>query len=107
LDQARGADQRLAAAVAALRQLLASLAKAGPLAAQQSARQLAGLIAVTLQAALLVQYGGGPSADAFCASRLGPGKLAGPAAPFGTLPAGLDLAAIIGPARVTGADRVG
>jgi putative acyl-CoA dehydrogenase len=107
LDQAAGADQRLAVAVSALRQLLAGLAGTGPLAAQQSARQLAGLIAVTLQAALLVQHGGGPAADAFCASRLGPGQMAAPAAPFGTLPVGLDLAAIIGAARVTGADGAG
>jgi len=33
--------------------------------------------------------------------------VAGPAGPFGTLPAGLDLATIIGPAPVTGTDRVG
>ena len=107
LDLAAGADQRLAAAVAALRQLLTRVAGDGPLAAQQSARQLAGLVAVTLQAALLVRHGSGPAADAFCASRLGPDQLAGPAAPFGTRPAGPDLAAIIGLARVTGADRVG
>jgi putative acyl-CoA dehydrogenase len=105
LDQATGGDQRLAAAVAGLRQRLAGLAGAGPLAAQQSARRLAGLIAVTLQAALLVRHGDGPVADAFCASRLGPDQLAGPAAPFGTLPDGLELMAIIGPAQVTTADR--
>jgi putative acyl-CoA dehydrogenase len=107
LDQPATGDQRLAAAVAVLRQLLAELATAGLPAAQQAARRLAGLIAVTLQAALLVRHGGGPAADAFCASRLGPGQMAGPAAPFGTLPDGLDLAAIIEPARVTRADKVG
>ena len=93
LGEASGADQRLATA--------------GLPAAQQAARRLAGLIAVTLQAALLVRHGDGPVADAFCASRLGPDQVAGPAAPFGTLPTGLDLAAIIGPAPVTGTDRVG
>jgi putative acyl-CoA dehydrogenase len=107
LDQAAGADQRLATAVAGLRQRLAGLTGEGPMAAQQSARRLAGLIAVTLQAALLVRHGGGPAADAFCASRFGPDQVAGPAAPFGTLPDGLDLAAIIEPARVTRVDRAG
>ncbi|HEY6279906.1 MAG TPA: acyl-CoA dehydrogenase family protein [Streptosporangiaceae bacterium] len=107
LDQAAGGDARLAAAVAGLRRLLAELAGTDPASAQRSARRLAGLIAVSLQAALLVRHDGGPVADAFCASRLGPAAAAGPAAPFGTLPDGLDTGAILGPARVTGADRVG
>jgi putative acyl-CoA dehydrogenase len=106
LDPAAAGDQRLAAAVAALRQQFADLAGTGALAAPQSARRLAGLIAVTLQAALLVRHSPGPVADAFCASRLGPAAAAGPAAPFGTLPDGLDLAAILAPARVIRADRV-
>jgi putative acyl-CoA dehydrogenase len=65
------------------------------LEAQHEARRLAGQIAVTLAAALLVRHAPAPVADAFCASRLGPGFPGGPGAPFGTLPAGLDLAAIV------------
>ena len=38
-------------------------------------------------------------ADGYCASRLGTQAPGGPAAPVGTLPAGLDLAAIIDRAR--------
>jgi putative acyl-CoA dehydrogenase len=67
--------------------------------AQYEARRLAGQIAVTLAAALLVRHAPAPVADAFCASRLVPGFPGGPGAPFGTLPVGLDLAAIVDRAR--------
>jgi putative acyl-CoA dehydrogenase len=100
LDLAAGGDRRLDAAVADLRRILAGLDTATTLEAQHSARRLAGLIAVTLQAALLVRHGPGPVADAFCASRLGAGGPGGPGTPFGTLPDGLDLAAILERARV-------
>jgi putative acyl-CoA dehydrogenase len=98
LDLAAGGDRRLDAAVAELRQQLAGLETATSLAAQQGARRLAGLIAVTLQAALLVRHMPGPVAGAFCASRLGPAR-GGPGAPFGTLPDGLDVGGILDRAR--------
>ena len=44
-----------------------------------------------LQGALLVRHGHPAVADAFCASRLGGDR----GAAFGTLPPGLDLAAIV------------
>ena len=61
-----------------------------------AARRLAGAITVTLQAALLVRHAPGPVAAAFCASRLAPGALPGPGVPFGTLPDGLALDAVLG-----------
>ena len=99
LDAAAGADPRLDAAVAGLRQLMADVQATTSLEAQHEARRLAGLIAVTLAAALLVRHAPSPVADAFCASRLGPGVPGGPGAPFGSLPARLDLAAIIDRSR--------
>jgi putative acyl-CoA dehydrogenase len=101
LDLAAGGDPRLDAAAAQLRRLLAGLETATNPEAQHQARLLAGLIAVTLQAALLVRHGSGPVADAFCGSRLGSTAAGGPGAPFGTLPDGLDVAAIIERARVS------
>jgi putative acyl-CoA dehydrogenase len=99
VDAAAGADARLDAAVAGLRQLMAALEGTTSLEAQHEARRLAGQIAVAFTASLLVRYAPGPVADAFCASRLEAGFPAGPGAPFGTLPAGLDLPAIIDRAR--------
>ena len=90
LDLAAGGDRRLDAALGQLRELLAGLEAATSLEAQYRARRLAGLIAVVLQAALLVRHLPGPVADAFCGSRLGPAAAGGPGAPFGTLPDGLD-----------------
>jgi len=101
LDLAAGGDPRLDAALGRLRQLLAGLDAATSLEAQYGARRLAGLIAVVMQAALLVRYLPGPLADAFCGSRLGSGAAGGPGAPFGTLPDGLDVAAIVDRARVS------
>jgi putative acyl-CoA dehydrogenase len=104
LDLAAGGDRRLDAALDQLRQLLAGLETATSLEAQYRARRLAGLIAVAMQAALLVRHLPGPVADAFCASRLGPAAAGGPTspgAPFGTLPEGLDLSAILERARIT------
>src|SRR6266568_2868063 len=91
IDLAAGGDRRLDAAAAQLRRELKEAAAASGAEAQYRARRLAGLIAVTLQAALLVRYAPGAVADAFCASRTGPGLLAGPGGPFGSLPDGLDL----------------
>jgi putative acyl-CoA dehydrogenase len=104
LDLAAGGDPRLDATVAGLRQLLAGLETATSPEAQRGARRLAGLIAVTMQAALLVRHGSGPVADAFCGSRLGSAAAGGPGspgAPFGTLPEGAEVAAIVEHARVS------
>jgi putative acyl-CoA dehydrogenase len=96
LARAAGADPRLDAAVSGLNRALRELAiRAGP-EAQFAARRLAGAITVTLQAALLVQHAPAPVADAFCASRLGPGTLSGPGVPFGTLPDGLATGDVLG-----------
>ena len=109
IDFAAGGDRRLDAAAAQLRRelkeatVVSSTGAAGPGAsgaeAQYRARRLAGLIAVTLQAALLVRHAPGAVADAFCASRAGTGPLAGPGGPFGTLPDGLDLNPVLDRAR--------
>jgi putative acyl-CoA dehydrogenase len=95
IDLAADGDRRLDAAVARLRHELKEAVAAGA-DAQYRARRLAGLVAVTLQAALLVRHAPGAVADAFCASRLDPAAAGGgPAVPFGTLPDGLDLRPIV------------
>jgi putative acyl-CoA dehydrogenase len=99
LDRAAGGNRRLDEARGRLRQVLPGLAAAAGPDAEHAARRLAGTIAVTLQAALLVRHAPAAVADAFCASRLGwpaPGAPGGPGVPFGTLPAGVDLGAILG-----------
>jgi putative acyl-CoA dehydrogenase len=105
IDLAAGGDRRLDAASARLREELKEVAavaatEPGSPAAQYRARRLAGQIALTMQAALLVRHAPAPIADAFCASRIGPEALAGPGAPFGTLPGGLDLDPVLGRVRV-------
>jgi putative acyl-CoA dehydrogenase len=91
LDAAAGADARLDAAVADLRKRLAE----GP--DQATARRLVERMALTLQGSLLVRYGHPAVADAFCASRLdGDWGVA-----FGTLPSGVDTAAIVARVGVT------
>jgi len=89
LDQAAGADSRLDQAVARLRKELGDPSEA-------RARQLAEAMALVLQGALLVRYGDPAVADAFAASRLaddgGPGTWG---RAFGTLPSGIDTAAIV------------
>jgi putative acyl-CoA dehydrogenase len=85
LAVAAGADTRLDAAVADLRKRLAD----GP--DQSSARRLVERMALALQGSLLVQYGHPAVADAFCASRLGGDW----GVAFGTLPSGVDTAAIV------------
>jgi len=99
IDLAAGGDDRLAAAAGSLRDQLKEAAMAGQ-AAQGQARRLAGQIAVTLQATLLARFAPAAVADAFCDSRLGAGPI-GPAAPFGSLPGGLDLPAILDRSTVT------
>ena len=80
---AGGADARLDAAIGRLERGLAS-------PDEQGARRLLELLAVSLQASLLVRHAPPEVADAFCASRLDrPGGV------YGTLPPGLDLPAIV------------
>jgi putative acyl-CoA dehydrogenase len=86
LALAAGADRHLDQAVAGLKDTLAEAA-----ADESLARRTAERIALVLQASLLVRHGHPAVADAFCASRLGGDW--GHA--YGTLPAGLDLAAIV------------
>lgn len=86
VDAAAGADARLDAAV---RRLRASLAD--PADAPLRARHLVERLALVLQGALLVRHGHPAVAEAFCASRLGGAH----GYAYGTLPAGVDLTAII------------
>jgi putative acyl-CoA dehydrogenase len=83
---AQGTDPRLDRA---LESTLAMLGDATTL--EVSARRLAGQMAACLQASLLVRFAPPAVADAFCATRLG-GDYNGT---LGTLPAGLDLRAIV------------
>ncbi|CAM5683025.1 DNA alkylation response protein [Streptomyces canus] len=84
LALARGADARLDAAVARLKDLLATTSEAG-------ARRLVEHMALTLQASLLVRHAPSAVADAFCATRLGGDW--GHA--FGTLPDAADVGAVL------------
>jgi putative acyl-CoA dehydrogenase len=86
VSAAAGADERLDAAV---RQVQADLSDHGDL--ELRARRVVERLALVLQGSLLVRHGHPAVADAFCASRLGGDH--GQA--FGTLPAGVDFAAII------------
>lgn len=89
VDRAAGADRRLDAATARLRKELSDLGDLSAL--QYRARRVVEHLALVLQGSLLVRHGHPAVADAFCASRLdGDWGIA-----FGTLPAGLDTAAII------------
>ncbi|WP_458248004.1 DNA alkylation response protein [Streptomyces sp. MAI_2237] len=84
LALARGADARLDATVVRLEGLLTTGSEAG-------ARRLVELMALALQASLLVRHAPHAVADAFCATRLGGDW--GHA--FGTLPDAADLDAIL------------
>ncbi|MFJ9407733.1 acyl-CoA dehydrogenase family protein [Streptomyces sp. NPDC101393] len=96
VDAAAGADRRLDAAVAGVRKMLGALAD--PERAQLLARTLAERMALVLQGSLLVRYSHPAVADAFCASRLD-GEWGNA---FGTLPAGVDLTAVLERARPSG-----
>jgi putative acyl-CoA dehydrogenase len=88
-ELARGADCRLDAQLERLRSnAVAVFESAEP---QFSARRVVEDLAVTLQASLLVRFAPPAVADAFCAARLG--REGGRA--YGTLPAGVDAAAIV------------
>ncbi|GAB2852136.1 DNA alkylation response protein [Streptomyces deserti] len=84
LALAQGADARLDAAVTRLRNRLTEGSQAG-------ARRLVELMALTLQASLLVRHAPAAVADAFCATRLGGDW----GYAFGTLPDAADLGAIL------------
>ncbi|MDM4722198.1 acyl-CoA dehydrogenase family protein [Micromonospora sp. WMMA1363] len=84
---AAGADPRLDAAVRRLRGDLAEES-----AVELRARRTVERLALVLQGSLLVRHGHPAVADAFCASRLGGEH----GYAYGTLPGGVDLAAIIG-----------
>jgi putative acyl-CoA dehydrogenase len=87
VESAAGGDSRLDAAVKRLRGELASVDDTMP----ARARRVASLMALCLQGSLLVRYAPAAVADAFCATRLDGdwGWV------LGTLPAGLDAAAIV------------
>ena len=84
LNEARGGDRRLDAHVDATQALLAH-------AEESQARRLVEALALALQGSLLVLHGPPAVADAFCASRLAGdwGRT------LGTLPRGVDLAALV------------
>ncbi|WP_320066070.1 isovaleryl-CoA dehydrogenase [Micromonospora sp. RTGN7] len=90
VSAAAGGDARLDAAVRQVQDELAS-----PDDLELRARRVVERLALVLQGALLVRHGHPAVADAFCATRLGGDH--GQA--YGTLPAGVDFAAII--ARAT------
>jgi putative acyl-CoA dehydrogenase len=88
-ELAAGADPRLDAHLALVRERLSELAR-DTADAQHVARRVVEDLGVALQASLLVRHAPPAVADAFCAGRLGDGGRA-----FGTLPAGVDSAAIV------------
>ncbi|MER8182811.1 acyl-CoA dehydrogenase family protein [Kitasatospora sp. NPDC094015] len=90
LDLAAGADHRLDAAAAALRKQLGDTSEI-----EYRTRRLVESMALAFQGSLLVRYGDPAVADAFCASRLGGDH----GAAFGTLPVGVDTAAVLGRIR--------
>ena len=86
-------DARLSAAADELRAELKAVSAPD---AQRDARRLASQITVTLQAALLARHAPAAIADAFVSTRLPPAASnAGPATPFGSLPRGADLPAVL------------
>jgi len=90
---ARGGDGRLDAFAGRLATDLEAALSASEQDAAWAARSLAARSALALQASLLVRHAPAAVAEAFCASRLTPGPGAG--ATLGTLPHGVDAAAII------------
>jgi putative acyl-CoA dehydrogenase len=86
---ARAAEPRLDREAAALERELAAVP--GPVGLPAGARRLVERLAVLLQGSLLVRHGHPAVADVFCASRVAGDR----GAAFGTLPRGLDLAAIV------------
>jgi putative acyl-CoA dehydrogenase len=85
-ERAGGADARLDSHLAQLKRKMTSLTGEER---ELETRRLVEEMGVALQASLLVRHAPSAVSDAFCASRLGGGGHA-----FGTLPAGIDAAAI-------------
>jgi len=85
IESASGANRRLDAAAAALRDELSAPAE------EARARELTGRIARLLQASLLVRHAPPPIAEAFCATRLGDAA----DGVLGALPSGLRVEAIV------------
>ena len=83
---AAGADARLDRQAEAL---VAALGRTD--VDEREARRIAGGVAVSLAASLLLRHAPAAIADAYCASRLGEGG----AGAFGTLPSGIDCVAVI------------
>ncbi|MFC4590415.1 acyl-CoA dehydrogenase family protein [Sphaerisporangium corydalis] len=83
---AAGGDHRLDAAIREAKDSLTDTATI-----EYRARRVVEGLALVLQASLLVRHSHPAVADAFCASRLDPGR----GLAFGTLPSGLDLDSII------------
>ena len=90
LDAAAGANRRLDTAVQELRDLVAGGVE------EAHARELTGLMARCLQAALLVRHAPNFVSDAYCAA-----KLESSSGVFGSLPAGIDAPAIVERHRVS------
>ena len=86
LDAARGGNAALDAAAETLKNELNDRENL-----ETRARSITEMMAITLQGALLVQHAPAAVGDAFCASRLGSRWMGA----YGTLPAGVDFAAII------------
>jgi putative acyl-CoA dehydrogenase len=86
VGKARGANASLDRWVAAIKQEFADLSDM-----KYRARDVVDRMALAIQSALLVQHGPAAVADAFCASRLADGGHRN----YGTLPRGVDCAAII------------
>jgi putative acyl-CoA dehydrogenase len=86
VEQARGSDPRLDDAVDELKRQLSD-----PTEAEARARRIVELMAVALEASLLVRHGDPAVAEAFCASRLDSGG----GRSFGTLPPSSKLAGIV------------
>jgi putative acyl-CoA dehydrogenase len=105
IDLASG-DPQAEALGASLRRELKDAQAADP-GAQRHARRLAGQITLALQASLLARHAPGAVWEAFSSTRFGRGPVgagsaaAGPAAPFGSLPDGLDLTPILARTGVT------
>jgi putative acyl-CoA dehydrogenase len=89
---AMGADSRFDRAVADLDADLAELAASGGDHAERRARRVTERLALTLQGSLLLRHAPPPVADAFCATRLGGES----GHTFGTSPASVDVAGVLG-----------
>jgi putative acyl-CoA dehydrogenase len=87
-EQASGADARLDAHLARVKEDLGGLSEGGD--PQWLGRRVVEDLGLALQASLLVRHAPPAVADAFCAGRLGGGGRA-----FGTLPPGVDADAIL------------